>query len=232
MIKKFIAFGLTILLAGALVPLRAADSEKEPPKDPQLHDLPHSISLVKTFTYKPTPEDPNETPKQKAAKEFFARLAPRLVKVEVLKSGEVRKENRRYANGKTAEVWRSGRVTFFEDSNNPGIVMSSTPEMRRDSDDTSPATEVPDFEELGWVNRGAFAGRETRQGVPCLVYKSGSVTAWLDESTQLPLLVVAGDHNITYSYKPLGQAPLVLPERLVKEWDRVIRGWRGEYTRH
>ncbi len=232
MIKKLIAFGLVIPLMGALVLARAADSEKEAPQDPQMRDLPHSIALMKTFVYKPTPEDPNQTPKEKAAKEFLEQMSPRLLKVEVLKSGEIRKENRRYSTGKTAEVWRSGRVTFFEDSTNPGIVMVSTPEMRQDSDDTGPAKEVADFEELGWVSREAFQGRETRQGVPCLMYKNGSLAAWLDASTRLPILFVAGDHHITYSYKPLSQGPLVLPDRLVKELNRSIRGWRGEYIRH
>jgi len=223
MMKRLtLSFFLLLFLGSALYAQKG-----EAPADPQVPQ-PSRIALVKTYTYRKEKSDEELSPEQKKARAFLEQMAPRLLKVEVVKGGEVSKESQRYSNGTSVEVWKWDEYTFKVDPANPQRIGVSSPNMRTGEEPREEASDAAIFSEFSWVNKEAFRGREVRNGAGVLVYQAGDVSAWVDEATRLPLVFRTASMQVNYQYKERPTEDLKLPERFLKRLEAIKRAWRGQ----
>ena len=214
---------LIFLAAVWTAQIQAQSQPAAPPPDPQLGQLPHSVVFTKKYSYPIPPVDPNATDEEKALQQFRAQFAP-VEKLEITKTGDIRKEVEHFTNGTSNEKWLAGQTSFITSSLDPNQIIVTAPGM-------TPGTVAPestsDFAELSWVNAAAFKGEEVRQGVSCYVYRDGDQTAWLDQTLRLPVAFQSSKMQVAYSYKPGPEQPLTLPDKLTKKLEAVKRAWMG-----
>lgn len=219
------SFLRSILLSAFFSGLLARGEAPTPPPDPQLAPLPESVSYTKSFTYPPKPENPNATEEEKALQRFKSQF-PEVAKLEVIKTGQIRKEIEHFTNGSSLERWKSGQITFLVNSASPGQIWVTGPGMTPGESAASTQNEA-DFSELTWVNQGSYRGEEAGQGVKYFVYKSGDRLAWLDQATRLPVLFQSSKMKVLYTYQPPPDQPLQLPEKYIQKMEAVKRAWAG-----
>lgn len=226
MIKQIAFLALLAILAGQPGYSQQAPREDAPP-DPQLAAMPDRVSFVKTYAYRAATPDPNQDPKAKALADYMAQIHPRLAKLEVVKTGDIKQEIHRFTTGLAREVWKSGKSVFIMDSSVPGMIMTGRDDGG-DAGNPSVSEGSGDFQEVSWVSAQSFRGEEVRLGVKCFIYKSGDRTAWLSVSGRLPVLFASPQMQVSYSYRPRPDVMMKLPEKLVKEKESVRRAWSGQ----
>lgn len=199
-----------------------------PPPDPQIAPLPQNISYTKTYAYTSKAPEQNLSEEEKALREFKTRF-PKTEKLDVTKTGQIRKEIEQMTNGTEIERWKSGQISFLVASTLPGQILVNAPGMSAGGGPFGTGDAL-DFSEMSWVSQSAFSGAESRQGTPCFVYKNGAQRAWINASTRLPEFFESPEVRICYVYKT-PDGPLELPAKYVKKFEDVTKAWTGRAIR-
>ena len=223
--KRLSCLLITVCLALNIVHSQEATPALTPPPDPQVAPLPDKISFVKTFIYRPDPQNPNATDQEKALEQFKSKF-PRLEKLDVVKTGMTAKEIQHFSNGTSLEVWKWGDTTFQVYSANPNQIMVTAPGMGPAEADAA-VSGLAEFGEFAWVSSKAYHGEEVKQGFKCSFYKAGDQMAWVDQKSRLPVFFQSSKVQVLFTYRVSPEGSLLLPERFTKKLEAVKRAWMG-----
>jgi hypothetical protein len=191
-----------------------ADSVKlTPPLPPYVGTLRGDFTFIKKFVYKQKATDtPATTPPPTQA--------PDLAEFDSVQTGTLRKDKEIYLDGTSSEIWRSGSLRFVLKSAFPGTVLVASQMLSYYQDPS-------EFQEVRWVGASSFQGEQPIGDKKCYYYKKGDESAWIDESTHLPLLFDSTSVHVTYAYgKPT--SALQLPEICAQKLQQMNRSWSGK----
>jgi hypothetical protein len=188
-----------------------------PPPRLYVGTLRGDYTFIKKIVYKPKP--PASKPTGSAAEVPPAPSAPDLAELDSVQTGTLRKDKQIFVDGTSSEIWRSGALRFITQSANPDALIVASQML-------SYYVDPADFEELKWVGPGFFQGEQAIDDKKYYVYKQGTQTALIDESTHLPLLFDSELMHVTYTYG-VPDAPLQLPANCAKKLQQMKRSWAG-----
>jgi len=213
-IKTLTLFLLLIFVAGPQIS-RGQDADLTkitPPPKPYVGSLKGNIMFTTVFTYKTAGSHP----------EVFGRVPtdPDIKEIDTVVSGTLRKDRQLFADGTNTEIWRSGPYRLIVYSSDPSYILAAIPSPNGFEDAT-------DFKELDWINGQAFQGEQVYQGKKCFFYKAGTQSAWIDESSLLPLYFESDIVQATYSCTPFENGPLQLPDKFEKRLQELKQAWSG-----
>src|ERR1700679_2013236 len=95
-------FTLWALLLAADLPAKSQDDTtgSPPPAHPVIHSLPGDFSLVKKFAYPTPPDAPHLTADQQAAYDFLHPQTTKIIEVDAVSKGGLRRDVEHFATGK------------------------------------------------------------------------------------------------------------------------------------
>ncbi len=208
-------FALGALLLGAELPAYPQDdaTAAPPPAHPAIPPLSGNFSLVKKFSYITVPGvDVSLNPP-----------SSRVVEVDAVKSGTIRKDLQHLANGSGLEMWRvqNFRLTMFPDKPESIVV----DRIVTNSDPNSPYHyhDATDFPELDWASSAGFAEVKMYGDKKCFVYKLGDQSLTVDAATNLPLYYESKTIQVTYTWSAPPDEPLQIPKAYADKIEKFKR---------
>ncbi len=149
-----------------------------------------------------------------SANPSFGTLRPRVERIEVTRTGKIRREDIYYSGGKMEQRWWlpgtylqkdafSGRV-FFES----GVT----------------DTALPPFPELGWIAEGKFRGLEKMEGREVLVFESREQRLSLEDPRAFRRSEGTDDEEAIVVVKARVDPETLMP--ISVEWDGQVRTYR------
>lgn len=206
------------LLAGLLSALNANGQSTVPKLS-----LPERCALSKTITHQAAELPGNASEKVKAARAFLDQI-PKVVQVDIVRTGNVQREIVKLSNGTSQERWKEKDLLFMIDSASPERIAVTSPQMNIYELE---GTGFSDLQELSWIRDAVFAGKEKRGNLECDVYRAGDRTVWVDPSSQLPVFFNSPQVRVSYQYKNPPSSALVLPEKFRKRMEQIFNAWTG-----
>jgi hypothetical protein len=200
--NPILSLAILALLSVATCPSQAQDDQAPaPPAHPAIPKLSGNFSLVKKFTYITVP----------GVRVSLDPASSRLVELDAVKSGAVRKDIRHFANGSGLESWRvqNFRLTMFPD--NPQSIVVDRLVATSDPNASYHYRDAADFPELDWASGAAFSSLKMIGDKKCFVYKLGDQSLTVDAATNLPLDYESKTLQVTYTWSAPPDAPLQLP---------------------
>jgi hypothetical protein len=220
---------ILILLSLPLVPCSLAcaqDSSSSeqipPPSAPYVATLSGNFNLTKKFNYLSNP-DVHLTDAQKAAQDFLAPPASKLVEVNVVSNGTIRRDTNHFLTGSTRDIWQIRRYQITVYSNFPNDVSVSLVNPQSNPPDQG----SPDFPELSWIKGSSYQGVQMQQGKKCYAYKDGDRTAWIDVSSRFPVYFESKTQQVTYTFSDPPD-DLQLPTGYLEKIQKYQRALRGQ----
>ncbi len=198
---------------------RQIDATGTPPSLPFLKE-PDAIAYTISFTYKGAPAATSE---QGDKSDTTKVASPRIQTITVNKVGELRHDALQWSGGGASQndIWYSQTAAF-----KPGTDARGRPNGIQS--EPAFAKEAKAFPELAWVGKGTFVGGiqqgekvinvyrykfegDEVGGFNPIFFQDEEVTAYIDESTRLPLAVKTPQYLLTYAYrgKPSSLTPPV-----------------------
>jgi ribosomal protein L19 len=201
---------MLLAIGGCVIPVFA---QEQTPVALYHKNLADSVSLTKNYVYKTKPDETQLTEAQKKIRQFLDKF-PKLDHIEIVQTGNLRRDKQYFLNGNTIEIWRTGDKRLLIDSTNPSYVAVNTAGENYQDE--------PDFPELDWIASDCLKGTQDLNGISCQIYQSGGQTAWINQSTLLPVALETNDLQITYTFKN-PSSPLQLPAELKKKLEQPAR---------
>jgi hypothetical protein len=196
-------FALAALLLGAELSAYSQDdaSAAQAPAHPAIPPLSGNFSLVKKFTYIAVP----------GVQVSLNPPSSRVVELDAVKSGAVRKDLQHFANGSGLEIWRvqNFRLTMFPD--NPQSIVVDRVTTNTDLNSSYHYRDDADFPELDWAANAGFSAVKMYGDKKCFVYKLGDQNLTVDAATSLPLYYESKTLQVTYTWSAPPDGPLQLP---------------------
>ena len=167
---------------------------------------------------------PGADAQQDPMEAWLETLNPRVSRIEVTKSGAVRRETRHYATPgvKPTDLWiLEGRVFVYSPGNR-------FPEIRDADEKISGMDFKNDFPELAWVGPANFVRLEIFEGRNCALFQQSAHSARLDAKTGLPIWFSDGrfEHRYSFSLTPPTEI-LQPPQEIVRLAEKMARGAAG-----
>lgn len=206
------------LLAGLLL-LANANGQNNAPS----LSLPDRCALSKTIAHQAAELPGNASEKVKAARAFLDQI-PKVVQIDIVRTGDVQKETVKLNNGSTQERWKEKDMLFMIDSASPERIAVTSPKMNIYELE---GTGFSDLQELSWIRDAVFTGKEKRGNLECEVYRAGDRTVWVDPSSRLPIFFNSPQVRVSYQYKTPPSSPLVLPDKFRKRMEQIFNAWTG-----
>jgi hypothetical protein len=189
-----------------LLMARPAFAAPDVPPNPRLATPADSSSWTITYQYK-NPNPYLKPPADPSEAMLYARLRnqyARIVSIQVVKSGNLKKETYQFDNQTQKIHWIEGHLLELEDPQRHTFNLW---------DETVPGTFkfTGDFDSLSWVKGAEYKGHQSFQGIDCCAYHAaatdnGEQTAYVDFKTGLPVGVQQGDTTILYVFSSSGEA--------------------------
>lgn len=185
------------------------------PMPPYIAPIPEKICINKTFVYT-TPAGPSTSHSSSIQGDIP-------LEINIMQTGDTRKEIWHCVNGTVIEKWRYQHYRFFTNPSNPASVgvhlERGLPEEQEQ--------DLASLDEVSWVAMAFFHGEQQIQGRKCFVYKRGNETAWIDETSRLPIAYESARVRIAYMYPPAPAQALQLPQALMAKVKAITNAWSG-----
>ncbi len=202
------------------------------PEAPALAKMPEMVHFRVNYEIPKTPVDPNSG--------VGTVTEPVPVRVDVVRTGNLRREDYEMKDGSRLQVWYLGEFLFTE---NPGDSrMGASREMYVPGSGFIPIR--PDlFPGCEWITPKHYAGEQKYESKANALYfkKSGEPVvmavedapvemsetseAWLDPETRFPLAVRIGDLLRTFEFLPAPSSMLVPDARIVEQYKYYKKAW-------
>ena len=237
--------GCVVCLSAGPIFSQTASPSLEVPQGPLLAAKSADFSAwTATFAYTLEPEEVTDEKYKQALKEMaeqdpvlakimakrpnFAARKPRIARVNVVKTGAVKKEITSYSSGVLSERWVDGNLVVKKDPFQKEIQLNSF------------EGEDADFPEFAWISAKNYKGTEKMAGQECLVFEDEilqirvddprsyedfgivdgelvPVKALIDAKTRLPAALEYTGVRRSYVYGPAPSGTLSLPADLAAE---------------
>jgi hypothetical protein len=208
--RGFASSLIFILALSCIANDRASAAQNLIPPDPLYRNqLSGNLSFHAKYTHKTPTANPNLTEAEKKAFQEVQSQFHKITRLEVVQTGEVRKDRVFYDDGSHFEIWRSGNMRFKSSSLSNSTDLYFT--------DQYGYQDPPDFTDLTWITRETYQGAQIRESRKCHVYKLQDRSAWIDAATLLPLYQDSSSLTITYTYQDPPSDPLKLPEKFTRQ---------------
>jgi len=177
-----------------------------------------------------------EVAKQLASNPAATRPKPRIQKLTVSKSGEIKQEIVEYSSGQKSERWITPTATVQWD---PFLGRYLFPSI-------GPAPKEEDFPEFGWISATSYKGIKRINDRQCIIFESRvdklavenprefklvgeqdrmpemiDAMAAIDIETRFPVTLRIGDQLREYSFLPLATPNLAMPPAFALELQKV-----------
>ena len=203
----------TLLLGAELYAYSQDNTAAAPPPHPAIPALSGNFSLVKKFNYIIVPgvDAPINPP------------SSRVVELDAVKSGSIRKDIQHFANGSGLEMWRvqNYRLTMFPD--NPQSIVVDRITTNSDPNASYHFNDAADFPELSWAANAGFSQVKMDGDKKCFVYKLGDQSLTVDAATGMPLYYESKTLQVTYTWSAAPDEPLQLPPGYAEKIDKFKR---------
>ena len=198
----------------------AQENQDVHPPNPLYHpSLVGDMSFTKRITYKTPGANKELNDEQKAAEQFQAQFG-KVKRMDVVQTGNIRRDRFIFDNGNDHETWRWGNSRFSVYDSHPNLILVNI------VSDTG-YQDMPDFPELQWITGKAFQGMEKQNGTECYFYKEGPVKAWISTATLLPVSFESDTQEVSYSYRKPPSTPLQLPQKFHRKLEEINKAWSG-----
>jgi hypothetical protein len=215
------------LLMAYIVTIRGQDEPPvSPPTPPLVQPLPEEAHWA--LAVQESQPDTQAQPSPAASK---ATLPPKLklVSVDVVKTGELKRDIRTYEDGHVVEVWFHNSIYLFPDSNGQPAIFDLKP-MGNSALLEDPVRSTG-YTGIGWIDLKNYDRVVAFNGQPAYHYHAAlasqasppfsgkspaqsqaTLDAWIDVKTGRPLgYTDARGRTFTYTFSALPSASLVLP---------------------
>jgi hypothetical protein len=213
-LKRFAAFSAAVFFSILVLQAQDQPPAADKPPVPRLGPVPDMSSWTVQYQYKQADPFPKSTtPVNEAINEKMRKANPRLDTVQAVKSSDNRKKILHYADGSETVQWLVGDfvVHNMRESHLITVVKSKDRGINF----------TEDFDDLDWIDKAEYKGRQDYQGASCYVYKfsdpsGGDETAYISVKTNLPQAIDTPQAVITYSYTS-SSVPIDVPPDVIQQ---------------
>lgn len=199
---------LLLISLGVLMSGRAQDvKDVPPPAAPYLATVPKSLDWTLILKYPSVPQSAD------GAK-------PRMAEVRTTKVNSLKRDLVRYTNGAVKEMWYYDTLLFWKDAQGAVSVSEMNPDAAQSLDDTSPVI-ASGFPGVRWVNPTFYKGVVLFEKVPSYYYANGTVEAWIDAKSKLPLAYKSGEVLYQYKFDANPSTSLTMPPEYKESWEKM-----------
>lgn len=149
-----------------------------------------------------------------SANPSFGTMKPRVEKIEVTRTGKIRREDILYPGGKLEQRWWSPGIYLQKDAFSGRVFFESGV-----PDEASPA-----FPELAWITADKFRGVEKKDGREAWVFESREQRLSLEDPRAFRQLGGTDDEEAMVDVKALIDPKAQMPVSL--EWDGQVRTYQ------
>ncbi|MDR0533744.1 MAG: hypothetical protein LBH01_07300 [Verrucomicrobiales bacterium] len=182
-----------------------AQSKVDAPSVLYHNEIKGDVHLIVGYTYKSTPS-----------------TSPFLKKVDIVQTGEIRRDIKFYSNNTSTEEWRSGNTRFASPTGNSDVII-----VNYVTDDNQGYHDAVDFTELSWITKESFRGIKEHENKKCYIYQLDDLSALIDETTLNPVAFESKSMSVAYTYSNATEKSLQLPEKYLKKIQQNRRANAG-----
>jgi hypothetical protein len=115
-------------------------------------------------------------------------------------------------HGNSVDEWSEGTGVYRTASGLPDPFLQNAGEFTGFPDYTK-----VDFPDMEWISPTTYQGVQVMGGRPCLVFKTGEMTAWIDLESRLPVQWQRGNETRTFKQLSPPTDILRMPPRIAAD---------------